>query len=77
MIYFFKPTNFFYLPTNLTNLHESCSMNKMATCSVARIFTNSIFSAALGITRTSSVLHSLARKLVRFVGNKKNFEDNK
>ena len=42
MIYFFKPTNFFYLPTNLTNLHESCSMNKMATCSVARIFTNSM-----------------------------------
>ena len=27
------------------------------------------FSAALGITRTSSVLHSLARKFVQFVGN--------
>ena len=28
------------------------------------------FSAALGITRTSSVLHSLARKFVQFVGKK-------
>ena len=37
MIYFFKPTNFFYLPTNLTNLHELFAMNIMATCSVARI----------------------------------------
>ena len=56
MIYFFKPTNFFYLPTNLTNLHESCSMNKMATCSVARIFTNSIFSATLGNIAVFSVI---------------------
>ena len=31
---------------------------------------SSRFSAALGIARTSSVLHSLARKLVQFVGKK-------
>ena len=31
----------FILPTNITNLHEALSMNLMATCSVARIFTNS------------------------------------
>ena len=31
------------------------------------------FSAVLGITRTSSVLHSLARKFVRFVGKKNIF----
>ena len=30
-------------------------------------------SAVLGITRTSSVLHSLARKFVRFVGKKNIF----
>ncbi|MFW5589739.1 MAG: hypothetical protein ACOCNQ_07260, partial [Bacteroidales bacterium] len=30
------------------------------------------FSAALGKTRTSSVLRSLARKFVRFVGKKNN-----
>ena len=33
-------------------------------------FTNSIFSAALGIARTSSAVHSLARKFVKFVGKK-------
>ena len=27
----------FFVPTDHTNLHESFSMNKMATCSVARI----------------------------------------
>ena len=31
------------------------------------------FSAVLGITRTSWVLHSLARKVVRFVGKKNIF----
>ena len=32
----------FFLPTNLTNLHETFSMNLMATYTVARIFTNSM-----------------------------------
>ena len=31
------------------------------------------FSAALGIVRTSSALHSLARKFVKFVGKKRSF----
>ena len=63
----FLPTNHgLFLPTNHTNLHESLSMNKMATWSVARIFTNSIFSAVLGIARTSSALRSLARKFNKF-----------
>ena len=47
-LFFFCPRHGLFLPTNHTNLHESLSMNKMATCSVARIFTNSIFSATLG-----------------------------
>ena len=68
-----------FMPTNCTNGHESLSMGKMATCTVARICTNAMrdgclghvlwrsatssrFSAALGITRTSSALRSLARK---------------
>ena len=36
-----KCLELFFLPTNFTNLHESFSMNKMATSTVARIFTNS------------------------------------
>ena len=40
IVCFFLPTNLFFLPTNHTNLHEAYSMTKMATCSVARIFTN-------------------------------------
>ena len=55
-----------FLPTNFTTLHETCSIILMATWSVARIFTNSIFSAVLGIVRTSSALHSLARKFNKF-----------
>ena len=49
----------------------------MATCTVARIsLIQSIqsyyltFSAALGIVRINSALHSLARKFVKFVGKK-------
>ena len=31
-----------FLPTNFTNLHEAFAMNKMATYTVARIFTNAM-----------------------------------
>ena len=73
----------FFLPTNCTNGHEWLQWIKMATGSVALIYTNAMsslftcpvtyclssrFSAALGIARTSTVLHSLARKFVQFVG---------
>ena len=40
--YIFLPTRDFYMPTNLTNRHELFAMNRMATCSVARIYTNSM-----------------------------------
>ena len=96
-------TDFLFAHESHESTRISLSCVLMATCSVARIFTNSMiafthiisvirateqvalkiqiakirvdfltFSAVLGITRTSSVLHSLARKFVRCVGKKKN-----
>ena len=49
-----------FLPPNFTNLHEPLLCVLMATCSVARIFTNSIFSAALGKIREISATDQVA-----------------
>ena len=47
-----------FLPTNFTNLHETCSIILMATCSVARIFTNqSIVLEIFGCTRLAQTLN--------------------
>ena len=51
---FFAHELLFFLPTNLTNLHESFSMNKKATYSVARIFTNTM----IALTHIISVIRA-------------------